>query len=77
MVLFNLPRPWILLCGQEKMATEIEITTYKVVDRKEFCKCSLTAGLFQLDETLVKCMPEADEADGCFKSYLAIKQNNL
>ena len=43
MVLFNLPRPWILLCGQEKRPTEIEIATYKVVDRKEFCECSLTA----------------------------------
>ena len=54
MVLFNLPRPWILLCGQEKQPTEIEFATYKVVDRKEFCKCSLTAGSFQLDETLSK-----------------------
>ena len=28
MVLFNLPRPWILLCGQEKQPTEIEFATY-------------------------------------------------
>ena len=75
MVLFNLPRPWILLCGQEKRPTEIEIATYKVVDRKEFCECSLTAGPFQLDETLVKCTPEIDsEADGHFKSYFAINK---
>ena len=75
MVLFNLPRPWILLCGQEKRPTEIEIATYKVVDRKEFCKCSLTAGSFQLDETLVKCTPEINsEADGNFKSYFAINK---
>ena len=39
-VLFNLPKPWILLCGQEKRPTEIEIATYKVVDRKQFCECS-------------------------------------
>ena len=32
MVLSNLPRPWILLCGQEKQPTEIEFATYKVVD---------------------------------------------
>ena len=64
MVLFNLPRPWILLCGQEKQPTEIDFATYKVVDRKEFCVCSLTAGSFQLDETLVKCTPEINsEAD--------------
>ena len=75
MVLFNLPRPWILLCGQEKQPTEIEYATYKVVDRKEFCECSLTAGSFQLDETLVKCTPEIDsEADGRFKSYFAINK---
>ena len=75
MVLFNLPRPWILLCGQEKRPTEIEITTYKVVDRKEFCECSLTAGSFQLDKTLVKCTPEINsEADGHFKSYFAINK---
>ena len=75
MVLFNLPRPWILLCGQEKWPTEIEITTYKVVDRKEFCECSLTAGSFQLDETLVKCTPEINsEADGHFKSYFTINK---
>ena len=75
MVLFNLPRPWILLCGQEKRPTEIEIATYKVVDRKEFWKCSLTVGSFQLDETLVKCTPEIDlEADRKFKSYFAINK---
>ena len=75
MVLFNLPRPWILLCGQEKQPTEIEFTAYKVVDRKEFCECSLTAGSFQLDETLVKCTPEINsEADGRFKSYFAINK---
>ena len=75
MVLFNLPRPWILLCSQEKQPTEIEFATYKVVDRKEFCECSLTAGSFQLDETLVKCTPEINsEADGRFKSYFAINK---
>ena len=75
MVLFNLPRPWILLCGQEKQPTEIEFATYKVVNRKEFCECSLTAGSFQLDETLVKCTPEINsEADGRFQSYFAINK---
>ena len=46
MVLFNLPRSWILLFGQDKRPTEIELATYKVVERKEFCECSLTAGSF-------------------------------
>ena len=43
--------------------------------RKEFCECSLTAGSFQLDETLVKCTPEIHaEADGNFKSYFTINK---
>ena len=75
MVLFNLPKPWILLCGQEKWPAEIEIATYKVVERIEFCKCSLTARSFQLDETLVTCTPEIhSDADGLFKSYFAINK---
>ena len=54
---------------------KIEFATYKVVNRKEFCECSLTAGSFQLDETLVKCTPEINsEADGRFKSYFAINK---
>ena len=32
MVLFNLPRPWILLCGHHKRPTKIEMATYKVVN---------------------------------------------
>ena len=75
MVLFNFPRPSILLCGQETQPTEIEFATYKVVDRKEFCECSLTAGSIQLDETLVKCTPEINsEAECRFKSYFAINK---
>ena len=63
------------ICGQEKQPAEIEFATYKVVDRKEFCECSLTAGSFQLDETLVKCTPEINsEADGRFTSYFAINK---
>ena len=75
MVLFNLPRPWILLRGKEKWPTEIEIATYTVVDRKKFCECSLTVGSFQLDETPVKCTPEIDsEAGSKFKAYFAINK---
>ena len=75
MVLFSLPRPWILLCGHDKRPTEIQISTYKVVNHMEFCECSLTAGSFQLDETMVKCSPEVQEkADGKFKTYFAVNK---
>ena len=58
MILFNLPRLWILVCGKHKCPREIQIATYKILNRTELCECSLTAGTFSLDETLVQCMPE-------------------
>ena len=75
MVLFNLPRPWILVCGKHKCPREIQITTYKILNRTELCKCSLTAGTFSLDETLVQCTPEiCKEADGVFTMSYAVNK---
>ena len=75
MVLFNLPRPWILVCGKHKKPREIKIATYKILNRTELCECSLTAGTFSLDETLVQCTPEIrEEADGIFQMSYAINK---
>ena len=44
-------------------------------NRTELCKCSLTAGTFLLDETLVQCTPEiCSQADGVFKMLYAINK---
>ena len=68
MILFNLPRPGILVCGKHKRSHEIQIATYKILNRTELYECSLTAGIFLLDETLVQCMPEIwRQADGYSK----------
>ena len=75
MVLFNLPRPWILVCGKHKRPREIKIATYKILNQTELCECSLTAGTFLLDETLVQCTPEIrEEADGIFQMSYAINK---
>ena len=75
MVLFNLPRPWILVCGKQKRPREIQIATYKILNRTELCECSLTAGTFSLDETLVQCTPEIrNAADGIFSMSYAINK---
>ena len=58
MILFNLPRPWILVCGKHKRPRKIQIATYKILNRTKLCECSLTAGTFSLDKTLVQCTPE-------------------
>ena len=75
MVLFNLPRPWILVCGKHKRPREIKIAAYKILNQTELCECSLTAGTFSLDETLVQCTPEIrEEADGIFQMSYAINK---
>ena len=75
MVLFNLPEPWILVCGQNKRPRQIGISTYKILNRTELCECSLTAGSFSLDETLVQCTPEIRQAaDGKFSMMYAINK---
>ena len=38
MILFNLPRPWILVCGKHKRPREIQIATYKILNRTELCE---------------------------------------
>ena len=75
MILFNLPRPLILVCGKHKQPHKIQIATYKILNRTELCECSLTAGTCSLDETLVKCTPEIwSQADGVFKMLYAINE---
>ena len=75
MILFNLPRPWILVCSKHEHPQEIQIATYKILNRTELCKCSLTAGTFSLDETLVQCTPEIrSQAKRVFKMLYAINK---
>ena len=75
MILFNLPTPGILVCGKHKRPHEIQIAAYKILNRTELCECSLTAGTFSLDKTLVQCMLEIRrQADGVFKMLYAINK---
>ena len=58
-----------------QMPRQIQITTYKILNRTELCKCSLTAGTFLLDETLVQCTPKiCSQDDGVFKMSYAINK---
>ena len=75
MILFNLPRPLIIVCKKYKRPSEIQIATYKILNRTELCECSPTAGTFLLNETLVQCTLEIHrEANGIFKMLYAINK---
>ena len=45
------------------------------MNQTELCECSLTAGTFSLDKTLVQCTLEIrEEADGIFQMSYAINK---
>ena len=73
MVLFNLPRPWILLSGCNRHPNGN--SNFNIKFHTEFCACSLTVGSFQLEEIMVKCSPEVqEEVDGKFKMHFAVNK---
>ena len=53
---------------------EIEYSTYRILNRSELCKCSLTAGNYLLSQTNTNCgdMPEA--RDSYFTTYYAFNK---
>ena len=74
LILLNLQKPWTIACKDVSRVFEIEYSTYHVLNRSEFCKCSLTAGNYLLSQTDTNCgdMPEARE--GYFTNYYAFNK---
>ena len=68
-ILSNLQKPWTIACKDISRVFEIEYSTYRILNRSEFCKCLLTAGNYLLSQTDTNCgdMPEA--RDGYFTTY--------
>ena len=69
LILSNLERPWTIACKDISRVFEIEYSTYHILNRSEFCECSLTAGNYLLGQTDTNCgdMPEA--RDDYFTTY--------
>ena len=63
LILSNLQNPWTIACKDVSSVFEIEYSTYRILNRSELCKCSLTAGNYLLSQTNTNCgdMPEARE----------------
>ena len=56
LVLSNLPKPWILMCNGNRKVYNVTYSTYAIIDRNEFCKCSLSAGYdYYLHKTMLSC----------------------
>ena len=61
LILLNLQKPLTIACKDVSRVSEIEYSTYHILNRSELCKCSLTAGNYLLNQTDTNCrdMPEA------------------
>ena len=56
LVLSNLPKPWILMCDGNRKVYNMTYSTYAIINRDEFCKCSLSAGYdYYLHKTMLSC----------------------
>ena len=53
---------------------EIEYSTYRILNRSELCKCSLTAGNYLLSQTDTNCRDMPEARDGYFTTYYAFNK---
>ena len=74
LILSNLQKPWTIACKDISRIFEIEYSTYRILNRSELCKCSLTAGNYLLSYTNINCgnVPEARE--GYFTTYYSFNK---
>ena len=67
--LLNLQKPWTIACKDVSRVFEIEYSTYRILNRSELCKCSLTAGNYLLSQTDTNCGDMLEARDSYFTSY--------
>ena len=75
LILSNLPKPWTIACRDISRVFEIEYSTYRILNRSELCKCSLTAGNYLLSYTNINCGNVPEARDGYFTTYYS--SNNI
>ena len=69
--LFGLPRQ--IVCDEATEFTSA-IVTYRILNRLESCKCSLTAGNYLLSQTDTNCRDMPEARDGYFTTYYAFNK---
>ena len=73
-ILLNLQKPWTIACNDVSRVFEIEYSTYRILNRLELCKCSLTAGNYLLSQTDTNCRDMPEARDGYFTTYYAFNK---
>ena len=74
LILSNLQKPWTIACKDISRVFEIEYSTYRILNRSELCKCSLTAGNYLLSYTNINCGNTPEARDGYFTTYYSFNK---
>ena len=74
LILLNLQKPWTIACKDVSIVFEIEYSTYRILNKSELCKCSLTAGNYLLSQTDTNCRDMPEARDGYFITYYAFNK---
>ena len=74
LILLNLQKPWTIVCKDVSRVFEIEYSTYRILNRSELCKCSLTAGNYLLSQTDTNCRDMPEARDGYLTTYCAFNK---
>ena len=74
LILSNLQKPWTIACKDISRVFEIEYSTYRILNRSELCKCSLTTGNYLLSYTNINCRNAPEARDGYFTTYYSFNK---
>ena len=50
LILSNLQQPWTIVCKDVDRTSDLEYSTYCILNRSKLCECSLTAGNYLLSQ---------------------------
>ena len=71
LILSNVQKPWTITCKDISRVFEIGYSTYRILNRSEFCECSLMAGDYLLSQTETNCRDIPEARDGYYTTYYA------
>ena len=74
LILSNLQKPWTVACKDICRVFEIEYSTYRILNRSELCKCSLTTGNYLLSYMNINCGNAPEARDGYFTTYYSFNK---
>ena len=74
LILSNLQKPWTIACKDISRVFEIEYSTYHILNRSEWCECSLTTGNYLLSYTNINCGNAPEVRDSYFTTYYSFNK---